>query len=458
MRLAKIVKTSSFRLTLLYAAIFCLSFLAIFAAIYWSTAVYMDRQIDDTVSSEVAEIRADAAGLDRPHVTAIVDSLATRSPGFFYLLQDERGARLAGNLAPMTPVVGLHEEPRQLTSERDHGRIVRGEGARLEDGSYLFVGLSTFQLREMQEMIRRVFEWGLAATIVIAFLGGFLTSLGVLGRIEALSRVSREIVAGDLKRRIELSGSGDEFDHLATSLNAMLDRIETLMEGVRQMSTDIAHDLRTPLTRLRQRVERATRKATDVGALRAALELALRDVDAVLETFAALLRIAQVEATARRAGFTSVDLTEVLHTVVEVYLPMVEEKRQTVVDSISPGLHVEGDRELLMQLFANLVENAVRHTPQGARIEVAAAKTSPDAIEIIITDDGPGIPDAMRGKVFQRFFRLDASRSTSGNGLGLSLAAAVAALHGSTLELSDHRPGLCVRLVLPAGRAATDGN
>lgn len=434
--LPRLLKTSSFRLTLLYAAIFCLSSLMLFAAIYWSTADYMRRQIDDTVSSEMAEIGADG---ESGRIAGLVDELTRKSPDFFYLLQGRDGAVLAGNLPAMAPVIDVHEQLRPAADMR--ARIIRGQGRRLPDGGYLFVGLSTYQLREMQEAIRRAFFWGFAATALISLIGGAVMSLNVLGRVESLSRASREIVGGDLRGRIALRGSHDEFDHLAASLNGMLDRIEGLMEGLRQVSSDIAHDLRTPLTRLRQRVERALRKETDVESLREALAGTLHDVDSILETFGALLRIAQIEASARRDRFANVDLTEVLKTTVEVYASMAEEKGQTIVEAIPPGLVVLGDRDLLLQLFANLVENAVRHTPSSSTIDVRAARDL-GHVEVIIADNGPGIPEHLRSHVFRRFFRLEASRSMVGSGLGLSLAAAVASLHDSAIILDDNHPGL----------------
>ena len=201
------------------------------------------------------------------------------------------------------------------------------------------------------------------------------------------------------------------------------------------------------MSRLRQRAELALRKASEPEALRAALDSTIREIDGVLETFGALLRIAQIEAGARKAGFTRVDLTDVLETVVELYLSFAEERGQALAVAIAPGLAVEGDRELLLQLFANLVENAIRHSPVGARIRLVAAGAE-GGIAVTVADDGPGIPESMRERVFQRFVRLDASRTTPGNGLGLSLAAAVAALHGARILLADNAPGLAVTVWL----------
>lgn len=453
MRIPKIIKTSSFRLTLLYAAISCFSSLGLFAVIYWSAAGFMTDQIDNIVASEIAEIEATAAGGDPGEFRATVEAVTRNSPDIFYLLQDRDGKTLAGNLPPFAPVLGTYE--RDIPA---HGRpalavIIRGTGMALPDGTYFFVGLSTHRLHEMKEMIRRAFLWGFAATILLSLVSGAAMSLGILGRIEALSRVGREIIGGDLRRRLPLRGSDDEFDHLATSLNAMLDRIEELMDGLRQVSSDVAHDLRTPLTRLRQRVELTLRKENDPASLRLALQGTLHDVDSILETFSALLRIAQIESQARRAQFAAVDLTEVLRTAAEVYIPMAEGKGQSLTEQVGPGLAVQGDRELLLQLFANLLENAVRHTPDGAEIAIRAEDRG-KTVEVVVSDNGPGIPEKSRAQVFRRFFRLQASRTTPGNGLGLSLAAAIASLHGSTIELSDNKPGLRAKISVPK---STDG-
>jgi signal transduction histidine kinase len=231
------------------------------------------------------------------------------------------------------------------------------------------------------------------------------------------------------------------------SINAMLDRIQALMDGLRQVTTDIAHDLRTPLTRLHQRLELAQRSDADADALRTLLESARRDIDGILEIFSALLRIAQIESGARKAGFAEVNLTELLRTVIEVYRPALEEKSQPLRENVETGLSVRGDRELLMQLFANLLENASRHSPAGAQLSVLAQRRA-DVVDVSVADSGPGIPEALRGKVLQRFFRLETSRTTPGSGLGLSLAVAVVTLHDARLELSDNGPGLLARVSL----------
>ena len=444
----RLFRTSSFRLTLLYAALSGLSFLVLFGVVFWSTTRYMERQIDATVATELDEVQADAdGGIER--LRGIVQDLSGRSPGYFYLLQDAQGTALAGNMPAVQPLPGVREWPGPHRLGPPAG--VRGRGTLIR-GGYLFVGMSTHQLHEMREMVARAFLSGLGAVMLLALAGGALMSVSLLRRIEIVSQTSRDIVGGDLSRRIPVSGSGDEFDHLATSLNTILDRIQTLMENLRQVSTDIAHDLRTPLTRLRQRLELAQRDTSDARSIESVFGATLRDLDGILETFGALLRIAQIESGARKAGFTRVDLGEVLRTVIEIYQTALEEKQQALQQEIGDGLLVKGDRELLIQLFANLLENASRHAPVGALIGLTAQRQG-QKVEVEVSDNGPGIPAPLRDKVLQRFYRLESSRTTPGNGLGLSLAAAVAELHGAPLELSDNRPGLRVEVCLEVASA-----
>ena len=445
----RLLRTSSFRLTLLYAAITGASFLILFAVVFVSSARFMERQIDATVATELAEVQGDARDGHSGSLADIVADLGARTSGYFYLLQDRDGKVVAGNLPALDPQPGVREWSGPLRRGGGTAQGIRGRGEVLDDGRYLFVGVSNFQLHEMEEMLRRAFLLGGLLALLVALAGGALTSLGVLRRIESVSRTSRDIVRGDLSRRIPVTGGGDEFDHLAVSLNTMLDRIQALMDGLRQVSTDIAHDLRTPLTRLRQRIELAQRRGGDAAAQREVLEATLHELDGILETFGALLRIAQIESGARKAGFAAVDLAEVLRTVAEVYQSALEEKGQVLHCDIPQALPVRGDRELLTQMFANLLENASRHSPPGSRIGIGVREA--DArLEVAVSDSGPGIPAELRGKVLQRFYRLESSRTTPGNGLGLSLAAAVAALHDSTLELLDNAPGLRVVVKLAA--------
>ncbi len=445
----RLVRTSSFRLTLRYAALTFVSLLVLFVVILWSATNFMRHQIDITVDAEIGELLAAAGDDDLPALQRIVESTARESGGFFYQLQNAKGDILVGDLPKLEPVVGIRNWRRfHALNEKIE---LRGRGTTAAQDSYLFVGTNAHEVHELRESITRSFLFGVAGSMLIVLVGGAALSFSVLRRIEAVSQTSRDIVGGDLKRRIALSGSQDEFDHLAESLNAMLDRIQLLMDGLRQVSTDIAHDLRTPLTRLRQRLELAQARAPDAAALHAMLGDTLIEVDAILQTFSALLRIAQVESGARRASFARVDLSELLQTVAEVYQPAFDEHRQLFTVSVERELSITGDRELLTQLFANLLENASRHCPAASRIALSATATESN-VEVIVADDGPGIPAEMREKVLQRFVRLDASRSTLGDGLGLSMAAAVAVLHDAPLQLLDNAPGL--RVVLSFAKTA----
>ena len=434
---------------MLYGGLTSLGYLLLFGIVFWATTHAMERQIDASVAGELTEIQLAAPTGNIASLRDGVAALNGRSPDYFYLLQDADGQPLAGNLPATEPVPGIRQWPGSTRHRETPFSGIRGQGIVVGDGGYLFVGLSTVQLHEMEELVVNGFLWGLALAMLLSLAGGAAMSLSFLRRIEAVSQTSRDIIGGDLKRRIPERGSGDEFDHLAASLNAMLDRIQTLMEELRQVANDIAHDLRTPLTRLRQRLELALRRDSPGQGVGVVIEQTMTDIDSILETFGALLRIAQIESGARKAGFVPLDLGELLHNVIEIYQSAIEERRQTLEVRMDPALRIIGDRELLTQLFANLLDNAVRHSPDHAKIELSATRNQ-DRIEVIIADNGPGIPLELREKVVQRFYRIEGSRSTPGNGLGLSLAKAIAHLHDSDLVLGDHAPGLSVRVTLAA--------
>jgi signal transduction histidine kinase len=458
-RLRSIYGTSTFRLALLYAAVTGISFALLFAVIFWSTTRFMRHQIDDSVANELNEILTDAPG-DPAGIRTMVSGLARQSSGFAYLFQDAAGHELAGNIRALPPRVGVFEWESVATApDRRRGRI-RGQGVLVGD-NYLFVGWSTHQLHEMAEFIADSFMWGSAAAIALALAGGAVMSGRLVRKIETVSATSRNIIQGDLTQRVPVAHAGDEFDRLSLSVNAMLDRIETLMGDLRQVTTDIAHDLRTPLTRLGQRLEYAARSNADPQVLRQTLDAARDEVDDILAMFAALLRIAEVESGARKAAFSRVDLGEVVDTVIEVYRSAAEEKGQQLEHSVDPEVTATGDRELLIQLFANLVDNAIRHCPRGSRIQVVARRQA-SLVEVSVCDNGPGIPAQMRAKVLQRFVRLENSRTSPGYGLGLSLAAAIANLHDAPLSVDDNSPGLRVSLrlvgrVISQEAAATAG-
>jgi signal transduction histidine kinase len=260
---------------------------------------------------------------------------------------------------------------------------------------------------------------------------------------------SGEIMQGNLSRRLDVGNRGDEFDELAHHVNDMLDRIQRLIENLQQVSNDIAHDLRTPLTRLRQRLELALSADARCGVtecpMAGEIEKAIAEADILLDTFSAMLRIAQIDSGSRRAGFRTVDLSGLLKSLADTYGPVAEDTHHEIRAQIAPGVSVNGDAELITQMCANLIENAIEHTPEGSTISVRLAPTSPHVL-VVVADDGPGIPPAMRDRVCKRFVRLESSRTTAGSGLGLSLVAAIAHLHGIDLDLGDNQPGLRVIL------------
>jgi signal transduction histidine kinase len=267
--------------------------------------------------------------------------------------------------------------------------------------------------------------------------------------VEKINLTVGDIMNGHLDRRIPLKGTNDEFDRLSRHLNLMLEQIEKLMGGLRQVSIDMAHDLRTPLSRMRQRLEGARNRARSLEDYEQAIDQALRQNDEILETFSALLGIAHLGSGAHRQGFLDISLSDIFETIEETYAPIAEERHQILFTTIEPDLMIHGDKRLVTQMFVNLVENAIRHSPAGARISMILSHRA-SGVRAVIADTGPGVPEAEREKIFQRFYRLETSRTTSGSGLGLSLVSAIADLHGIHISLSDNHPGLRVTLDFPA--------
>lgn len=442
-RLTRLLGASAFRLTAAFAGVFVAAMLLLFGVVYWRTAGYAAAELDSAIELEFTLLldgyRAD--GFDTLQ-RAVADRLAAPERNH-YVLQDALGRRIA-NLPSLPPVVGWADIVLREASDAAPARRVRALGVALPGGGHLLVGRDLAQVDALRDMITRAFLWVIGATVALALLGGGLVSARFLARVDAIGRAAREIVDGKLSQRLPVGSGGDEFDRLTGELNRMLDRMQQLMENLAQVSSDIAHDLRTPLSRLRQRLESARLHAGSIAAYQTAIDQAIDDTDAVLATFGALLRIAQIEAGGRRANFAAVDLSALFETIVETYAAVAEDSGQSLTGRIAPGVRGWGDKELLTQMLANLVENAIRHSPAGARVTVTL-----DGLTGVVSDSGPGIPEAERGKVFRRFYRLESSRTTPGSGLGLSLVAAVAELHGITVALGDNQPGLKATLRFP---------
>lgn len=448
MRLPRLLRTSSFRLTLLYTLTTAICFVVMFAVMIFSATHYMKEQIDGAVQAELGEIGIQAQGASSGALVPVIDSSTRTDNGFRYALMSPKGERIAGDL-PIEPLPAGRVESLSLPASGTHPAMtMRGISRETSDGGRLVVLASDRQINELQEFISRSFLLGAVVALALVLVAGSLISAASLRRIEQMSQSSRDIVHGDLAQRIPLNGSGDEFDHLAASLNAMLDRITSLMRSMQQVSVDVAHDLRTPLSRLRQKLELVHERGASISQLQSAVSESLEDIDAILATFAALLRISQIESSQRRSNFERLDLSDIVATVADVYQPAVEDRGQALDVHATRGLFVQGDKALLTQMLANLVENASRHCPGGTRIDIDARAGSPGAW-LSVTDDGPGIPTEHRQAVLERFYRLEASRTSPGNGLGLSLVKAVVDLHEAGMTLEDGNPGLKVQIGFP---------
>ena len=450
---ARLFRTSSFRLTLLYAALFVASVAVLLAAVYLEARSYGIELQDEIVDREVDYLRK--AGRDG-QTDALRELVGQRlrqplMKSMRYLLVDAGGEVLESNVPARTPREEGHFWFHMPKGDKPHEqRLVRAVGKRLPDGGYLLVGeagKATEEFEDLQKALVRDLGYVLLAALLLAVGGGALMSHLLLRRVERVDRGMREIMLGDLSRRLPVGSADDEFDRLSAGVNAMLERIESQVDALRQVSDDIAHDLRTPLGRLRQQLERGQR-LRDPDALQAVLERATAEVDAALHTFASLLHIAQIGSDPRHAQRVRVDLSELLETLAEVYQPKFEAHGQQLHCEIAPGLAVAGDRDLLGRMFANLLENAGRHCPRGAKIELLA-QCSAEGVRVIVADDGPGIPEAERERVFRRLYRLERSRTSPGSGLGLALVEAIARMHDAQIELADNRPGLRFAVILP---------
>ncbi len=388
----------------------------------------------------IADQQGGAAGLVRH-----VQTYSRGAGALEYLVQSPDGVRLAGQL----PTVGDRRGWVPLTAtDQDGTKPVLAYAKQLPDGVVVAVADDVRRVYRADDAVLRAVALSIAITILIGGAGGIWLSRVFLRRVDAMSRTAEAIIVGDLGQRIPLRGSGDDLDRLAETLNRMLDRIEKLLTSVREASNNIAHDLRTPLSRLRQHLDEARGQVGAGASHERALDRAKAEVEAVLGTFAALLRIAEVEAGAQRAAFCRVDLSAAVETVAEAFAPSAEEEGRRITSDISPGVAVHGDKELLTQMLVNLVENALRHTPSGTEVRLSLTRLGRRQAVLAVQDNGPGIPDAEREQVLRRFYRLDHSRTTPGSGLGLSLVAAVAELHGAVLRLEDMRPGLRASVTL----------
>jgi signal transduction histidine kinase len=449
MRLPRLFRTSVFRLTLAYMALFAVSVGALSAFIYWATLGYLDTQTDAIIEAEMNGLyeqyeRAGIRGLGAIIAERMARDTERRS---FYLLTSAAGQPLVGNANVSSwPAAGGAGRQWVDYVQSDSDTPVRALVQQLGPGFRLLVGRDIRELAAIRQVLRSASIYGITLTLALAFIGGLLLAIGAERRLAEINRTTRQIMAGDLSRRAPLKGSNDEHDELAQNINAMLDQIQNLLEGMRHVGDNVAHDLRGPITRLRSRLETV---AAAEQPNREDVAACVAQLDQVLATFNALLRIARVESGAYRSAYTTVDLKPIVRDVCELYQAAAEERQLILEADAQASVEVHGDRELLAQVLTNLVDNAVKYTPPGGKVRVALERERDRAV-LRVADSGPGIPPEDRTRVLQRFTRLDRARSQPGNGLGLALVNAVTQQHHGRLTLGDNSPGLVVTVELPA--------
>lgn len=450
-----ILRSSTLKLALIYIGLFSAAVFALFGYVYWSTLAYARSQADRAIAAEHSHlVRAYDRGGRAALLLVLRQRLAEERPeGGFYLLADPGRAPIAGNLPDWPGSLGAARgwanfaagAPESGAADRI---ALRAHYATLPDGSHLLVGREMADFDAFVAAIRTAFAGAIALMFVLAAVATVSVTRRTVGRIEAINATSREIMRSGLSTRIPLRGSRDEWDRLAENLNSMLDRIEELVHEIKQVSDNVAHDLRTPLTRMRARLERAWDERLAAEQFQTLIGSTIAELDGLLAAFSSMLRIAQIEARDRRTGFRPLDLSEVAGAVAELFDAAAEE-RGGRIELNGPGrVGVIGDRDLLFDAIANLVDNALKHGGDGGQVTIEIG-LGPDGPLIAVCDRGPGIPVGERKRVLKRFYRLERSRSTPGNGLGLSLVAAVAHLHGAEIDMASNTPGLRIELRFP---------
>ena len=469
----KLIRTTAFRLTLVYLLLFALFAASLLGYFAWNTRRLITEQITTTVNAEVGEVSDIYTRRGLRGLVFTIENRALRPGANLYLVTTPTGQAVAGNVGSLAPGVmasqGWSETAYRRLDEqdsRDHRALVRV--TELTSGFRLLIGRDLEERQRLFGIVAKAANWSLLVVVVLGLGGGIFVSRRVLRRIDAMTGTTQRIMAGDLTGRLPVGRSGDELDRLAENLNAMLERIEALMTGLKEVSDNIAHDLKTPLTRLRNRAEEALAKSGSEADYRGALERTIEESDGLIRTFNALLMIARAESGQARGNMDDFDAADVARGIQELYEPLAEDGGMSLRVKTSPA-PVHGNRELLSQALANLVENAIKYGKPlgsvqplrggalgGAHEILIEARRDGTSVLLSVADHGPGIPEADRGHAVERFVRLEASRSQPGSGLGLSLASAVATLHGGELRLGDNNPGLSATLVIPARAGASD--
>lgn len=407
----------------------------------------LEQQLQSNIETEANRLKAE---YDSGGIAELKDEIdEVDGQGSHTLLEygviDQNGNLIAGSLNDFQPSAGWQIVMRTPAANKPVKELLYVRVMALPDNVWLGVGHDGKTIQKAGEAIIQAFIWGFVLVIFLGVGGGLYLSGAFLRKIESITKSTQAIIAGDLKHRLPVSKNRDELDNLALLLNQMLDKIGALIENFQQVSNDIAHDLRTPISHLKFRLEEAAKKDLSAEQHKERIAFAIEEADTILDTFSAMLRISQIESGTRRSGFKTVNLSDIVVSVTEALYPVAEEQKKTIHTDIEPGVTLTGDKELLTQLAFNLLDNAIRHTPGNTQITISL-RSSGTQTEFIIADNGPGIAEESRSRVFQRFYRLEQSRTTPGNGLGLSIVAAIADLHGAKIALADNNPGLKVIL------------
>ncbi|HEY6457464.1 MAG TPA: HAMP domain-containing sensor histidine kinase [Steroidobacteraceae bacterium] len=454
MRPIRIFKGESFRFAALFALVFLTLTGVLIGTVLWIVA---GTERDTLIAANEADVSTVKNGLRAEGLDEAIEVVQQRlgtpagamtlkhrfAPDSYMVIEEANGKVLAGNLPFVPCSAGIFRLSLAPATGHHHGRIVLGSCTPLTAAATLFVGRDTLAMYATRERILHAFGWVALGTCAFAILGGLFLGRRFMAQVDAITQTCERVIAGRLNERIPIRGRADEWDRLARAINEMLDRISTLLENLQQVSSDVAHDLRTPLTRLRNRLEAAREKSTGIADYSAAIAHAIEDTDQLLAMFSALLRISQIEAGTRAQTFAAVNVSALLERVYQFYLPVAEDCRHPLARTLPEEVYIRGDPELLTQLFSNLVENAIRHTPIGTKLRIALQAVHGEPVASVI-DDGPGVPAEDLEKVTRRFYRGSTSRSTQGHGLGLALVAAIAQLHGAKLQLANATPGLRV--------------
>jgi len=452
----KLFRTTTFRLALIFMVLFGAAASGAIGYIYWHTNVLLARQLEQTIQAEIQGLAEQYSSGGMPNLARTIAKRSLTPGNSLYLVTDRHGKRVTGNLTSVSKnlwnsvgrVEFVYERPGRKGTE---SRLALVSVFRLQGGFRLIVGRDIEDRRVFERVVRTAFFLGLGFMALVGLGGGWLVSRSLLARIDAVTATSQTIMTGDLSGRVPVDGSGDELDRLSENLNAMLERIEQLMQGMREVSDNIAHDLKTPLNRLRNRAEAALREHGGAKTYRVALERTIDEADDLIKTFNGLLSIARLEAGTAGGAMEEIDASVLISDVVELYEPAAEDKGLSLTAHMPEEVHFTGDRQLIGQALANLIDNAIKYSGDGevsGEIAVTANGTD-NGIEIAVADQGPGVPEKDRERVLKRFVRLEESRSRPGSGLGLSLVAAVARLHGGAVRLEDNNPGLRAVLYFP---------